>query len=113
MPALARAAHTELTRPPPQFAEAISYGVVKVNLDTDMQYAFLQGIRDYMLAKKDYVSSQVGNPDGDDKPNKKCVLCLLLSFPADDPLPPPQVLRPPRVGARGREDDERARARGA
>src|SRR5579859_6206301 len=54
-----------------EYSKAISYGVVKVNLDTDLQYAYCAGIRDYMLSKKDYVSSQVGNPDGDDKPNKK------------------------------------------
>ncbi|ORY14258.1 hypothetical protein BCR34DRAFT_560542 [Clohesyomyces aquaticus] len=53
------------------FREAISYGVVKVNLDTDLQWAYLTGIRDYVLNKKDYLASQVGNPDGDDKPNKK------------------------------------------
>lgn len=53
------------------FREAISYGVVKVNLDTDLQWAYLTGIRDYMAAKKDYVASQVGNPEGEDKPNKK------------------------------------------
>lgn len=54
-----------------EFKDAISYGVVKVNLDTDMQYAFLAGIRDYVLSKKDYISTQVGNPEGADKPNKK------------------------------------------
>lgn len=53
------------------YKEAISYGVVKVNLDTDLQWAYTEGIRDYMYKKKDYVSSQVGNPEGDDKPNKK------------------------------------------
>ena len=53
------------------YSDAISYGVVKVNLDTDLQYAYTEGIRDYMFSKKDYVSSQVGNPDGEDKPNKK------------------------------------------
>jgi fructose-bisphosphate aldolase class II len=53
------------------FREAISYGVVKVNLDTDMQYAYLTGIRDYVQNKSGYLQSQVGNPDGDDKPNKK------------------------------------------
>jgi len=53
------------------FLDAISYGVVKVNLDTDLQYAYTEGIRDYMISKKEYVNSQVGNPDGDDKPNKK------------------------------------------
>ena len=54
-----------------EYTDAISYGVCKVNLDTDLQYAYLEGIRDYMLNKKDYVSTQVGNPDGADKPNKK------------------------------------------
>ncbi|PBP28391.1 Fructose-bisphosphate aldolase [Diplocarpon rosae] len=54
-----------------EFLDAISYGVVKVNLDTDLQYAYLTGIRDYILNKKDYIMSQVGNPDGEDKPNKK------------------------------------------
>ncbi|OBT69469.1 fructose-bisphosphate aldolase 1 [Pseudogymnoascus sp. 23342-1-I1] len=54
-----------------EFTDAISYGVVKVNLDTDLQYAYLTGIRDYVLNKKDYILKQVGNPDGEDKPNKK------------------------------------------
>ncbi|KAF2133351.1 hypothetical protein P153DRAFT_363547 [Dothidotthia symphoricarpi CBS 119687] len=53
------------------FREAISYGVVKVNLDTDMQWAYLTGIRDYVQNKSGYLQTQVGNPDGDDKPNKK------------------------------------------
>jgi len=54
-----------------EYLDAIGYGVVKVNLDTDLQYAYLTGIRDYVLNKKDYIMSQVGNPDGEDKPNKK------------------------------------------
>ncbi|KAB2577157.1 Ketose-bisphosphate aldolase class-2 [Lasiodiplodia theobromae] len=54
-----------------EFQQAISYGVVKVNLDTDLQWAYLIGIRDYVLNKKDYIMSQVGNPEGADKPNKK------------------------------------------
>ncbi|KAF1991235.1 putative fructose-bisphosphate aldolase 1 [Aulographum hederae CBS 113979] len=54
-----------------EYLDAISYGVVKVNLDTDLQWAYLTGIRDYVLNKKDYIMSQVGNPDGADKPNKK------------------------------------------
>lgn len=54
-----------------EYTDAISYGVVKVNLDTDLQYAYLTGIRDYVLGKKDYLMQQVGNPEGDDKPNKK------------------------------------------
>lgn len=54
-----------------EFKKAISYGVVKVNLDTDLQYAYLTGIRDYVLKNKDYLMTAVGNPDGADKPNKK------------------------------------------
>ncbi|KAK6508402.1 Fructose-bisphosphate aldolase 1 [Arthrobotrys conoides] len=54
-----------------EFSDAISYGVVKVNLDTDLQWAYLTGIRDYVLKKQDYIKTQVGNPEGDDKPNKK------------------------------------------
>lgn len=54
-----------------EFTDAIGHGVVKVNLDTDLQYAYLTGIRDYVLNKKDYLMQQVGNPEGADKPNKK------------------------------------------
>ncbi|NRD23210.1 class II fructose-bisphosphate aldolase [Winogradskyella litoriviva] len=54
-----------------EIREGISYGVIKMNIDTDLQYAFLSGVRDYVLDKKDYLQSQIGNPDGDDVPNKK------------------------------------------
>lgn len=54
-----------------EIREAIGYGVVKMNIDTDLQFAFTEGIRDYMINNKDYVSSQIGNPDGADIPNKK------------------------------------------
>jgi fructose-bisphosphate aldolase class II len=54
-----------------EIREAISYGVIKMNIDTDLQYAFLEGIRDYMEAKKEYLRSQIGNPEGADQPNKK------------------------------------------
>ncbi|MCB7481465.1 class II fructose-bisphosphate aldolase [Christiangramia sediminis] len=54
-----------------EIREAIGYGVIKMNIDTDLQYAFLEGIRDYMGDKKDYLATQIGNPDGDDVPNKK------------------------------------------
>jgi fructose-bisphosphate aldolase class II len=56
---------------PAQIKEAIEYGAIKMNLDTDMQWAFSCGVRDYILDKKDYMQAQIGNPDGDDKPNKK------------------------------------------
>lgn len=54
-----------------EIREGISYGVIKMNIDTDLQYAFMTGIRDYVNHKKDYLQSQIGNPDGDDSPNKK------------------------------------------
>ncbi|KAG5437690.1 hypothetical protein PCANB_000727 [Pneumocystis canis] len=54
-----------------EYRTAIKNGVIKVNIDTDTQYSFLEGIRDYILSKKDYLMSQVGNPDGEHKPNKK------------------------------------------
>ena len=54
-----------------EIREAISYGVIKMNIDTDMQYAFMTGVRDYMSDKADYLQSQIGNPEGPDSPNKK------------------------------------------
>lgn len=54
-----------------EIREAISYGAVKMNIDTDMQWAFTEGIRDYMSGKSAYLQSQIGNPEGADKPNKK------------------------------------------
>lgn len=51
--------------------EAIEYGAIKMNIDTDMQWAYWTGVRDYYKGKKDYMQTQIGNPDGDDKPNKK------------------------------------------
>jgi len=54
-----------------EIREAISYGVIKMNIDTDLQFAFTEGARDYILAKKDYLMTQIGNPEGDDVPNKK------------------------------------------
>jgi fructose-bisphosphate aldolase class II len=54
-----------------EIKEAIGYGVIKMNIDTDLQYAFAEGIRDYMRDNADYVSTQIGNPEGGDVPNKK------------------------------------------
>jgi len=54
-----------------EIREAISYGVVKMNIDTDLQFAFTEGIRDYMLNHIEYLRTQIGNPDGADVPNKK------------------------------------------
>ncbi len=54
-----------------EIREAISYGVVKMNIDTDLQFAYTEGIRDYMTSKVEYLKTQIGNPDGADIPNKK------------------------------------------
>ena len=54
-----------------EIREAISYGVIKMNIDTDLQYAYMTGIRDYFSKNEDYLKSQIGNPDGEDVPNKK------------------------------------------
>jgi fructose-bisphosphate aldolase class II len=54
-----------------EIREAIGYGVVKMNIDTDLQFAFNEGIRDYMVNNVGYLKTQIGNPDGDDIPNKK------------------------------------------
>lgn len=51
--------------------DAVSYGVVKMNIDTDTQWAFWDGVREYEAKNRDYLQAQIGNPEGDDKPNKK------------------------------------------
>lgn len=54
-----------------EIREAIGYGVVKMNIDTDLQWAFWDGVRDYYTKNEGYLQAQIGNPDGEDKPNKK------------------------------------------
>ncbi|MGB2086195.1 MAG: class II fructose-bisphosphate aldolase [Flavobacteriaceae bacterium] len=54
-----------------EIREAIGYGVIKMNIDTDLQFAFTEGIRDYMNDKVEYLKQQIGNPEGADQPNKK------------------------------------------
>ena len=54
-----------------EIREAIGYGVIKMNIDTDLQYAFMSGVRDYIPGNRDYLQSQIGNPEGADQPNKK------------------------------------------
>ncbi len=56
---------------PEEIKEAVSYGVVKMNIDTDTQWAFTQPIKKYMDDKSAYLQGQLGNPEGEDKPNKK------------------------------------------
>ena len=54
-----------------EIREAISYGAIKMNIDTDLQWAFWAGIRDFYEGKKGYLQGQIGNPEGEDSPNKK------------------------------------------
>ena len=56
---------------PEKITEAISYGVVKMNIDTDTQWAFWEGIMKYYKKNEAYLQGQIGNPEGEDKPNKK------------------------------------------
>jgi fructose-bisphosphate aldolase class II len=54
-----------------EIREAIGYGAIKMNLDTDLQWAFWDGIRAYEAKNHDYLQGQIGNPAGPDSPNKK------------------------------------------
>lgn len=54
-----------------EITEAISYGAIKMNIDTDLQWGFTLGTRDYFKKYNDYLQSQIGNPEGEEKPNKK------------------------------------------
>ena len=54
-----------------EIAESISYGVVKMNIDTDTQWATWEAVKDYYKANEGYLQGQIGNPDGEDSPNKK------------------------------------------
>lgn len=54
-----------------EIREAIGYGAIKMNLDTDLQWAFWDGVREYEAKNHDYLQGQIGNPEGPDSPNKK------------------------------------------
>jgi fructose-bisphosphate aldolase class II len=54
-----------------EIREAIGYGVIKMNLDTDVQWSFWDGVRAYEAKNRDYLQGQIGNPKGSDAPNKK------------------------------------------
>ena len=54
-----------------EIREAISYGVIKMNIDTDTQWAYWNGVRNFYLKNEGYLQDQIGNPEGNDKPNKK------------------------------------------
>lgn len=56
---------------PEEIAEAISYGAIKMNIDTDLQWAYWDGVRLYDQKYHGYLQGQIGNPEGDDQPNKK------------------------------------------
>ena len=56
---------------PEEISESISYGVIKMNIDTDTQWATWEGIKNYYTEKEGYLQGQIGNPDGEDQPNKK------------------------------------------
>ena len=53
-----------------EIREAIEYGAIKMNIDTDMQWAFLSGVREFYKKNEGYLQTQIGNPEGEDKPNK-------------------------------------------
>ncbi|NQZ79200.1 MAG: class II fructose-bisphosphate aldolase, partial [Ekhidna sp.] len=54
-----------------EIREAITYGAIKMNIDTDLQWAYWDGIKEFYQANEGYLQGQIGNPEGDDKPNKK------------------------------------------
>lgn len=54
-----------------EIREAVSYGAIKMNIDTDMQWAYWDGVRGFEADNHDYLQGQIGNPEGDEKPNKK------------------------------------------
>ena len=54
-----------------EIKESVSYGVVKMNIDTDTQWAFWDGVRAFYKKNEGYLQGQIGNPEGEDKPNKK------------------------------------------
>lgn len=57
--------------PQHQIREAIGYGAIKMNIDTDLQWAFWEGVKDYYKKNEAYLQGQLGNPEGPTKPNKK------------------------------------------
>lgn len=54
-----------------EIRDAVSYGVVKMNIDTDLQWALWEGVKDYYIKNEGYLQGQIGNPEGPDEPNKK------------------------------------------
>jgi fructose-bisphosphate aldolase class II len=54
-----------------EIREGISYGVIKMNIDTDLQYAYMSGVRNYFNKNSEFLKTQIGNPESQDSPNKK------------------------------------------
>lgn len=54
-----------------EIREAIAYGAIKMNIDTDLQWAYWEGVKNYYQKQKDYLQEQIGNPNGESQPNKK------------------------------------------
>ncbi|HAQ71491.1 class II fructose-bisphosphate aldolase [Salibacteraceae bacterium] len=54
-----------------EIRESLGYGVIKINIDTDTQWAFWDGVRAFVAKNHDYLQGQLGNPEGEEKPNKK------------------------------------------
>ena len=54
-----------------EIRETLDYGVIKMNIDTDMQWAFWEGVKNYYVEKSAYLQGQLGNPEGPEAPNKK------------------------------------------
>ena len=65
---------------PSEITEAIGYGVIKMNIDTDTQWAMWDGVRAYVAKNNDYLQGQIGNPEGEDKPNKNIEIDYLDSI---------------------------------
>ena len=56
---------------PAKIQESLTHGVIKMNIDTDTQWSMWEGVRDYEAKNNGYLQTQIGNPEGADKPNKK------------------------------------------
>ena len=82
-----------------EIREAISYGAIKMNLDTDVQWAFWDGVRGYEAKNRDYLQGQIGNPKGPDAPNKKQYDPRIWLGAAEDSRhqAPPRLLRGPQL----------------
>jgi len=72
--------------PQHQIREAISYGAIKMNIDTDLQWAFWEGIQQYYKKNEGYLQAQLGNPEGAEKPNKNTMIHAFGCVRVKNPL---------------------------